>query len=50
MLEYWNIGLKNEWDLEFYALPRHNLKTTHIIEPIIPTFHYSNIPWRNLSL
>jgi len=47
MVEYWNVGLNKEL-IDFIAsLSRGILPIYHysiFLEPIIPSFHYSNIP------
>jgi len=47
MVEYWNVGLDKEVTHFIASLSREILPIYHysiFLEPIIPSFHYSNIP------
>ena len=47
MAEYWNVGLDKEVTHFIASLSREILPIYHysiFLEPIIPSFHYSNIP------
>ena len=47
MVEYWNVGLNKEVTHFIASLSREILPIHHypiFLEPIIPSFHYSNIP------